>query len=80
MFYQLQIAQKYVTVDIPYITKEPLKALKFIQKQARPITNVFFVILTAQALLASVITYFENKSVYTVNSKLLEIESMIENS
>lgn len=59
---------------MPYLSKEPLKVLQILGGQFKKIKNVAFGIFLAQALLASLVTYWESDSVYKVYSKLLEDE------
>lgn len=57
-----------------------MKVLKLMQKQTKPITNILFALFIGQALLASTVTYYESKSVLTVQKKLMEIHKQLEDS
>ncbi|RZC39401.1 DUF1370 domain containing protein [Asbolus verrucosus] len=76
----LLLAQRYLTYDIPYVSKEPMKVLRLVKKMTQPVLNVWFGIFIGQALLASVVTHLEAKSVITVNKKLEMLEEELENS
>lgn len=47
-----------------------MKAFQVWKKQTKPISNILFAIFVGQALLGSLITYLEAKSIETVNDKL----------
>ncbi|XP_022919821.2 uncharacterized protein [Onthophagus taurus] len=74
----LSLAVQYNTYDVPYITKEPLKVLKIIQKLTRPAANTLFGIFVGQALLASIVTFYESKDVFKVSEKLAKLEFELE--
>lgn len=61
---------QYNTYNIPYITKQPRKAFQLFMKLTKPISNALLYIFIGQAVMASIVTYFEVKSVETVYNKL----------
>nr|XP_023019201.1 uncharacterized protein LOC111508016 [Leptinotarsa decemlineata] len=69
----LTLVNRYKTYDIPYISREPMKIFRLIQKMIKPKQNILFGIFIAQALFGSIVTYLEAESIYKVNSKLLEL-------
>ncbi|KRT83531.1 hypothetical protein AMK59_4662 [Oryctes borbonicus] len=74
----IPLAMQYNTYDVPYITKEPLKVFKLVQKMTRPIGNILMTIFLGQAIVASIVTYFEAKSVLRVQRKLAMLEDELE--
>lgn len=67
-----QVAARYSTYNVPYITQEPMKVLKLVQAMGKPLVNILIAICIGHALLASTVTYFEAKAVYTVQKKLIQ--------
>ncbi|CAG9823258.1 unnamed protein product [Phaedon cochleariae] len=74
----LALVHKYNTYNMPYVTKEPLKVFKVLQSKFTPIKNTLFWIFLGQALLGSLVTYWETGSVHKVYSKLYAIEKQME--
>lgn len=70
------MASKYSTYNLPYLTEEPLKTLKALQKVSSPFVNILVAICVGQALLASTVTYFEGKAVRKIQNKLLQAENV----
>lgn len=70
------MATKYYTYNIPDVIKEPLKTLKAVQTLSKPVMNTWIAACIGQALIASAVTYYEGKAVYTVQKKLLEEEDV----
>lgn len=68
------MASKYVTYDIPYITKEPRKVFQLYKNLTMPISNTLLLIFVGQALTAAFITYMERSSVEKCNEKLMKLE------
>lgn len=68
------LAMRYGTENLPYITKEPKKVFKLWMAKTKPFGNTLFTLFVLNAFLASVVTYFEAKSVETCNNKLNQIE------
>jgi hypothetical protein len=75
----LSLAHRYFTIQIPDVVREPGQLLKFIHGKTKPVANVLFAIFIGQALLGSVVTYWEAQSVITVNRKLALLEQQLEN-
>lgn len=71
---------QYHTYDVPFITKEPMKVLKLVQKQTKPIANILTTIFLGQAMIAAVVTYYEMKSVHKVQTKLAKLEFDLEHN
>ncbi|XP_031332146.1 transmembrane protein 126A isoform X2 [Photinus pyralis] len=61
---------RYNTYDIPYFTKEPLKAAQLWLNKTKPINNILFAIFVGQALAATAVTYLEANAIEKVNDKL----------
>jgi hypothetical protein len=74
-----KLAHRYFTIQIPDVVREPGQLLKFIHGKTKPVANVLFAIFIGQALLGSVVTYWEAQSVITVNRKLALLEQQLEN-
>ncbi|XP_017780560.1 PREDICTED: transmembrane protein 126A [Nicrophorus vespilloides] len=72
------LAVQYGTYNVPYVTREPLKVLQIVTKMTKPISTTIFGIILGQAALAMGVTYFEAKSVHTVNRKLDQWEREFE--
>lgn len=72
------MANKYVTARLPSLINEPGAVFKFMVTKMKPIQNILFAMFVGQALLGSAVTYFEAKSVYTVNEKLAKLEYDLE--
>ncbi|XP_046991027.1 uncharacterized protein LOC124596082 isoform X2 [Schistocerca americana] len=79
LFHQ-QLAIRYFTYDVPAINKEPMSLLSLWRKLTKPKGNIFFGIAVLQAAVGSAITYFEAKSFYTIQSKLIEEEELGEDA
>ncbi|KAI4459736.1 hypothetical protein MML48_6g00004360 [Holotrichia oblita] len=76
----IPVAMQYHTYDVPFITKEPMKVFKLVQKQTKPIANILMAIFVGQAMIASVVTYYEMKSVHRVRTKLAKLEYDLEHN
>ncbi|GJQ73068.1 hypothetical protein Trydic_g1698 [Trypoxylus dichotomus] len=76
----IPLAMQYNTYDVPYLTKEPLKVFKLLQKMTKPIGNILMTIFLGQAIIASVVTYFEAKCVQRVQLKLAMLEDDLEHN
>ncbi|KAK9703176.1 Transmembrane protein 126 [Popillia japonica] len=76
----IPLAMQYHTYDVPFITKEPMKVLKLVQKQTKPIANILTAIFLGQAMIAAVVTYYEMKSVHKVQTKLAKLEFDLEHN
>ncbi|KAJ8919120.1 hypothetical protein NQ315_012105 [Exocentrus adspersus] len=74
----LGLAHKYGTYNLPLMNHQPLELVKVVGKLAKPIKNVIFGIFIGHALLGSIVTYFEAKSIYNVDHKLAELEKNLE--
>ncbi|XP_049948836.1 uncharacterized protein LOC126456946 [Schistocerca serialis cubense] len=74
------LAIRYFTYDVPAINKEPMSLLNLWRKLTKPKGNIFFGIAVLQAAVGSAITYFEAKSFYTIQSKLIEEEELGEDA
>ncbi|VEN54061.1 unnamed protein product [Callosobruchus maculatus] len=74
----ISLVHKYGTYNIPYLTKEPMKVTKLLIEKVRPAANTFFWMLVAQAVLGSVVTFFEADSIFKVKYKLRKLEQEFE--
>ncbi|XP_018319197.1 uncharacterized protein LOC108732745 [Agrilus planipennis] len=79
-FASFSLALRYGTYDVPYVTKEPLKAFKFWQSKTRPIGNILFAIFLGQALAGALVTHLEARSVFNVNNELLKLDKSLNNT
>ncbi|KAJ3640652.1 hypothetical protein Zmor_027200 [Zophobas morio] len=76
----LSMAHKYATYNLPDVISEPKKVFNLVRVKSAPLANVVFALFIGQALVGSVVTYFESKSVITVSQKLALLEKELENS
>ena len=74
------MAHKYATYNLPDVISEPKKVFNLVRVKSAPLANVVFALFIGQALVGSVVTYFESKSVITVSQKLALLEKELENS
>ncbi|CAG9765164.1 unnamed protein product [Ceutorhynchus assimilis] len=68
------LAVRYVTYDMPYITDSPKQVFNIYSKMLSKIQTKTLYWFIAQAFLASIITHFEVKNLFTITTELRKQE------
>lgn len=73
----MQFANRYSTFRVPQLNEGPKKMLKFLQKITKPFNGPLTVIMVAQFVASSAVTYFEMKNNFILRKKMLAIEQKL---
>ncbi|KOB75713.1 Uncharacterized protein OBRU01_07022 [Operophtera brumata] len=73
----LLFANRYSTFRVPQLNEGPKKMFKFLQKITKPFNGSLAVIMVAQFIASSAVTYFEMKNNFSLRNKMLAIEEKV---